>query len=78
LDGAIASGKSYSSVMFKLAYWARACVIGEIQCVLDQAVEIDTPTLAAATRVCSCMLWAKFVLGKICAKPLIFYRASRP
>jgi hypothetical protein len=51
-------------------------VIGEVQCFLDQAVEIDTPTFAAAAM--RMLQHALNDVGKICPKPLIFYRASRP
>jgi len=43
----------------------------EIQCFLDQAVEIDTPTFAAAAR--RMLQHALNGVRKICAKPLIFY-----
>jgi hypothetical protein len=73
--GAIASAKSPSSVMLKLASGA-GTVIGETQCFLDQAVEIDTPTFAAAaTRM---LQHALNDVGKICAQPLIFYRRAEP
>ena len=44
----------------------------EIQCFLDQAVEIDTPTFAAAAR--RMLQHALNGVRKIGAKPLIFYQ----